>query len=144
MSARDPTRTAAASTARTATPRTIRSRIARGLAITLLSLAALAAAYTWITLNWSYSSGEHAGVLQKFSRKGWICKTYEGEIASSNSNGVAPQVWRFTVRDAALAEKMPALVGRSVRLRYTEHIGVPTSCFGDTGYFVEGFEFVGG
>jgi len=38
-------------------------------------------AFTWFTLHWSYSDGERAGFLQKFSRKGWICKTWEGEMA---------------------------------------------------------------
>ncbi|MFO1427347.1 MAG: hypothetical protein U1F11_10330 [Steroidobacteraceae bacterium] len=98
----------------------------------------LAAGWTWVTLNWSYSEGERGGTLQKFSRKGWICKTWEGELALYIVSGVAPQIWYFTVRDAATARQLESLVGERVQLHYTEHRGIPTSCFGDTGYFVSG------
>ena len=102
----------------------------------------LFALWTWLTLTWSYSEGDRGGVLQKFSRKGWICKTYEGEIAMYVV-GVAPQIWHFSVRDAATAAALTKAVGRQVRLHYTEHPGLPTSCFGDTDYFVEDVEIVG-
>jgi hypothetical protein len=118
------------------------SRVGRWLLTLLVLFLLLGTAYTWFTLSWSYAEGERAGVLQKFSKKGWLCKTYEGELALYIVGGVAPQLWTFTVRDVALAEQMHSLVGRSVRLRYEEHVGVPTSCFGDTRYFVQGFEVV--
>ncbi len=92
--------------------------------------------YTWVTLTWSYSEGERAGVLQKFSRKGWVCKTYEGELALYIVQGMSPQIWDFTVRDDALAEKLRKAVGEKVHLHYTEHHGVPSSCFADTNYYV--------
>jgi hypothetical protein len=98
--------------------------------------------YTWFTLRWSYSEGERAGVLQKFSKKGFVCKTYEGELALYIVGGMAPQIWNFTVRDEALAEQLSRAVGQSLRLHYQEHLGVPTSCFGDTGYYVESFEVI--
>ncbi|MGE0113551.1 MAG: hypothetical protein AB7T07_01495 [Steroidobacteraceae bacterium] len=107
--------------------------------IIVIAVLLLSAAWTWLSLHWSYSDGERAGVLQKFSRKGWLCKTYEGELAQYIVSGVAPQIWNFTVRDEKVAEQMKALVGTKVQLHYTEHRGVPTSCFGDTGYYVEGF-----
>jgi hypothetical protein len=94
-------------------------------------------AWTMLALWWSYSEGERVGVLQKFSRKGWICKTYEGELALYVVAGVAPQIWYFTVRDAAVARDLNAAVGERVRLHYAEHRGLPTSCFGDTAYFVD-------
>lgn len=106
--------------------------------IVALLILALPVAWTWLTLNWSYSEGERAGVLQKFSRKGWLCKTYEGELAQYIVSGVAPQIWNFTVRDEQVATKMRALVGAKVQLHYAEHRGIPTSCFGDTGYYVDG------
>ena len=71
--------------------------------------------WTWFALNWSYSEGERAGVLQKFSRKGWICKTYEGELAQYVVGGVAPQIWYFSTRDEKLAEKLTAVVGEQIR-----------------------------
>ena len=93
--------------------------------------------WTALALWWSYSEGERVGVLQKFSRKGWICKTYEGELALYVVGGVAPQIWNFTVRDPAVATRLNAVIGERVRLHYEEHRGLPTSCFGDTPYFVE-------
>jgi hypothetical protein len=103
---------------------------------------AIIALYTLLMLTWSYSEGERAGVLQKFSKRGWICKTYEGELALYVVGGIAPQIWDFSVRDAAVAEEMNRHVGKQVRLHYEEHRGLPTSCFGDTDYFVDGVEVV--
>ena len=98
--------------------------------------ALLFAAYTWVTLHWSYSSGQRAGFVQKFSSRGWVCKTWEGELAIVNVPGALQQTFAFTVRDKAVAKKINALMGKRVALTYEEHRGVPTSCFGDTGYFV--------
>ncbi|MGH8254186.1 MAG: hypothetical protein ACRES2_09095 [Steroidobacteraceae bacterium] len=93
--------------------------------------------YTWAALSWSYADGERVGILQKFSRKGWICKTYEGELALYVISGVTPQIWYYTVRDATVAARMNGSLGQRVRLHYTEHRGIPSGCFGDTGYFVD-------
>jgi hypothetical protein len=98
--------------------------------------------YTMFMLWWSYSEGERAGVLQKFSKRGWICKTYEGELAMYVVGGVAPQIWNFSVRDEAVVEQLHAAVGQQVRLHYAEHRGLPTTCFGETDYFVERVEVV--
>lgn len=96
----------------------------------------LFATYTWITLNWSYSSGERAGFVQKFSHKGWVCKTWEGEMAMVSMPGTISEKFYFTVRDDAIATQINKLLGKKVTLTYEQHRGVPTSCFGDTGYFV--------
>ena len=93
-------------------------------------------AYLVFVLNWSYSDGERAGYLQKFSRKGWLCKTYEGELAMTTVPGVAPVLWNFTVRDKAVADKLNALLGRRIVLHYEEHRGIPTTCYGETSHFV--------
>jgi len=100
--------------------------------------------WVWVTLSWSYSDGERAGTLQKFSRKGWICKTWEGELQVSTIPGSAPILWDFSVRDdhtASLLEEAVAHNGRVV-LTYEEHRGVPTNCFGETPYFVTGVRLV--
>jgi hypothetical protein len=99
-------------------------------------------AWTSFTLWWSYSTGDRAGVLQKFSRKGWICKTYEGELALYVVSGVAPEIWSFSVRDEAVARDLQSLVGERVRIRYSEHVGIPTNCFGETPYFATSVELV--
>ena len=114
-------------------------RFARFLGLALLLVVVLAAGWTWFSLSWAYSEGERAGVLQKFSSKGWICKTYEGELALYVVGGVAPQIWYFSTRDDKVAQQLSAVVGDHIRLHYTEHRGVPTSCFAETPYFAEGF-----
>lgn len=106
----------------------------------LLSLAAvlivIAGLYTWATLSWSYSEGTRAGYLQKFSKKGWLCKTWEGEILLSSMPGAIPERFAFTVRDDALVKKLQATMGQRVEIGYEQHRGVPTNCFGETEYFV--------
>ena len=94
------------------------------------------AAYLAFVFNWSYSEGERAGYLQRFSNKGWLCKTYEGELAMTTVPGVAPILWDFTVRDQAVADQLNAMAGKRVVLNYEEHRGIPTTCFGETGHFV--------
>ena len=106
------------------------------LAATLFLIAALAALYTWSALHWSYSEGERAGYVQKFSRKGWLCKTWEGELAMVAMPGSLAEKFPFTVRDAAVAAKVEKTMGKRVALVYEEHRGVPSSCFGDTEHFV--------
>jgi hypothetical protein len=107
--------------------------------LTMFIVAAVAgiALWTWLTLSWAYSDGERAGVLQKFSRKGWLCKTQEGEIAQYLVAGISPQMWLFSVRDASVAAQLDRAVGHRVQLHYTEHPGVPSSCFADTRFFVD-------
>ncbi|WP_036214576.1 hypothetical protein [Massilia alkalitolerans] len=110
----------------------------RATAILLSALAAiivLFALYTWFTLSWSYSEGERAGYLQKFSKKGWLCKTWEGEILLSSMPGAIPERFAFTVRDDAVVEQLQNAMGQRVQITYEQHVGVPTSCFGETGYF---------
>jgi hypothetical protein len=92
--------------------------------------------YTWMVLNWSYSDGERAGTLMKFSRKGWLCKTWEGELIQPTPPGVAPMIWSFSVREERVADELMANLGKNVVLYYSEHKGVPTDCFGETPYFI--------
>jgi hypothetical protein len=123
--------------------RSFGSRLGRGLGILLLILAAGTGLWTWLTLSWSYADGERAGVLQKFVRRGWLCKTHEGEIAlyygggTYLGTGTTRQIWDFSSRDAAVAAQLSKAVGHRVQLHYTEHPGIPTDCFGETRYFVD-------
>ena len=103
----------------------------------LLVPIALFALYTWATLTWVYSNGERAGYVQKLSQKGFVCKTYEGELVLVSMPGTQAEKFFFTVRDAAVAKRINETVGKRVRLIYEEHLGIPTSCFGETGYFVQ-------
>ncbi len=108
------------------------------LILPLLVLAALVTLYFWAALKWSYSSGERAGWVQKLSNKGWICKTWEGELALVSLPGSIPEKFAFTINDAAVAEQVSKAVGKRAALHYEEKVGLPGSCFGDTRYFVTG------
>jgi hypothetical protein len=110
--------------------------------LAVLAVAALAAGYTWGSLQWSYSEGERAGYVQKLSRRGWICKTWEGELAMVTMPGAIPEKFLFSVRSDAVAEKVNKSLGKRVALTYQQHVGVPTSCFGDTQYFVSAVTLV--
>jgi hypothetical protein len=113
-------------------------KIALGLGLVVVGLIAALALYTYIAMSWSYSEGERAGFLQKISKKGWICKTWEGELSLVAMPGAAPEKFLFTVRDEAVAAQLNAAAGKRVALRYEQHKGLPTSCLGDTDYFVVG------
>jgi hypothetical protein len=113
--------------------------------LTILSLIFVPAAaltiWAGVALNYTYSSGTRVGFVQKFSRKGWLCKTYEGELAQVNLPGALSQIFVFSVRDDSVAHAIErAMAGSSgrVELTYRQHVGVPTSCFGETEYFVDG------
>jgi hypothetical protein len=92
--------------------------------------------FTWLTLHWSYSTGERAGYVQKLSRKGWVCKTWEGEMAMVTMPGTVAEKFYFTVPEGQVAAKINATVGKRVALHYEQHRWIPSSCFGDTEYFV--------
>jgi hypothetical protein len=109
----------------------------------LLAVAVLVlAGFTWVTLHFSYSDGERAGYVQKLSRKGWLCKTWEGEMAMVTMPGTVSEKFAFTVRDPAIAARINASVGKRMALHYEQHKWIPSSCFGDTEYFVNGLRVV--
>ena len=116
--------------------------------VTLILLSLLAAAiliffaYAWIALNFSYSEGERAGFLQKFSKRGWICKTWEGEILLSSMPGAIPEKFQFSVRDDAIAQQLMTATGKRVVLSYSQRKGVPTDCFGETEYYIDKVQVV--
>ena len=102
------------------------------LAVLLLGFAG----YTWLSLHWSYASGERAGYVQKLSHKGWVCKTWEGEMAMVTMPGTVAEKFLFTIPDPAVAERINANLGKRMTLNYEQHRWIPSSCFGETEYFV--------
>lgn len=94
--------------------------------------------WTVFALNWSYSSGYRSGYVQKISRKGVVCKTWEGELAQANYPGAMQQQWNFSVRNDSVAREIERAMGKQVTLTYDQHIGLPTNCFGETQYFITG------
>lgn len=108
------------------------------LALAFLIPAFIFTVWAGVTLSFAYSEGTRTGYVQKLSRKGWLCKTWEGELAMTTQPGVAPVIFPFTVRSDSTAAAITRLEGKQVTLRYKEHLGVPSRCFGETSHFVEG------
>ena len=102
----------------------------------LAVIVALVALYFWAAVNWSFSSGERAGWVQKLSNKGWICKTWEGELALVSLPGTTPEKFAFTIWNEAAAQAVTKAMGKRVSLHYEEKVGLPGSCFGETRYYV--------
>ena len=119
-----------------------RFRFGRILLWLILIVVVIIGVWAAFSLSWAYSEGDRAGVLQKFSKKGWLCKTYEGELALYIVGGVAPQIWYFSTRDEDLAKQLSGAVGKNIQLHYTEHRGIPTNCFAETPYFARSFQVV--
>ncbi len=116
--------------------------VARWISGLLVVFVLLLAAYTWLVLSWSYSVGERAGYVQKLSKKGWICKTWEGELALVTMPGTVGEKFFFSVRNEATAEQINRSIGHRVSLEYEEHIGVPSSCFGETSHYITGVKII--
>ena len=106
------------------------------LILAVVVAAALFALYLAAMLHWSYSEGERAGWVQKLSNKGWLCKTWEGELALVSLPGSTVEKFAFTVRDDAVAAQIMQVMGKRVNLHYEEKVGLPTSCFGETRHYV--------
>ena len=102
----------------------------------------LFALWVWGTLGFVYSSGQRTGYVQKLSHRGWVCKTWEGELAMSPVPGSTPTIFNFTIRSDSLAQALELAAGHQVTLTYAQHKHVPTTCFGQTEYFVEAFRVV--
>lgn len=102
----------------------------------------LFAAWSWMTLSYAYSTGERAGYAQKLSEKGWLCKTWEGELAMANLPGVMPEIFKFSVRNDSIAHLLERNLGKKVSISYQQHRGIPTSCFGETEYYITNVRIV--
>ena len=100
-------------------------------------------AWSWITMHVAYASGERVGYVQKISKKGWVCKTWEGELAMVNMPGAASQIFAFSVSDDTVARSLMDAAGKRVAIGYDQHRGVPSSCFGETEYFISSVKVVG-
>jgi hypothetical protein len=111
-------------------------RLRRWLIILLITPVILFSLYIWLSLTWSYSHGERAGYVQKFSQKGWVFKTWEGELAMVSIPGTMPEKFYFSVRSDSVASRINASLGGKVALVYDQHVGVPFNWWAETEYFV--------
>jgi hypothetical protein len=120
--------------------RSVKAKLRHGLlwlaGFVAIGIPLLVVLWAVLMLHYTYSDGERAGYVQKFSRKGWVCKTWEGELAMVSLPGTLPEVFRFTVRDAAVAQEVNRTLGQRVALRYDQHVALPTTCWGETDHFV--------
>ncbi len=135
-----------ADTAHVSSPpkRTYRKPVLILLLMIILVPLVISSLWSWVTLGYVYSTGERAGYVQKLSKKGWLCKTWEGELAMVNLPGsVTPQIFNFTVRSDSIASVLEQDLGKRVSLTYEQHRGIPSSCFGETEYFVSNVRIVG-
>ena len=120
-------------------PRFLRRHWGKMTVTTLIAAPVLVfTIWAGIALAFTYSSGDRVGYVQKLARKGWLCKTWEGELQISNIPGSAPVIFSFSIRSDSIADEIRKLEGKQVSLHYNQHIGVPSKCFGDTEYFISG------
>jgi hypothetical protein len=115
---------------------TTKANLIKNIVIVAAILFALCALYLWFAFTWSYSTGERAGYVQKFSKTGWVCKTWEGELSMMSLPGQVPEKFHFTVRNNTVAERINQSLGKKIALNYDQYKGLPTSCFGNTEFFV--------
>jgi hypothetical protein len=113
----------------------IKKKAVKFAVLLVVATVLLSTGYVMIVLNWSYSKGERVGFVQKFSEKGWLCKTWEGELQMLPIQGALPEKFLFSVRDKSVISKINSSMGKKVSLTYEQHIGIPTSCFGESEYF---------
>lgn len=118
-------------------PKLTSKRLIITLLVVLAAAVLAACAYVWLALHFSYSEGERAGYLQKFSKRGWVCKTWEGELLLTSMPGAIPEKFEFSVRDDEVARQLMSSTGKRVLLNYAQHKGVPSHCFGETEYYAE-------
>lgn len=93
--------------------------------ISILVILLLVTGYTyWFYYN-PYSEGSREGVLQKFSRKGNVFKTYEGEMIQlgfgQRGAAINSQYYYFSVTDEKLADSLEECLGKIVRLHYVQY-----------------------
>jgi hypothetical protein len=124
-------------------PKKKHHRLAVFISLLILIPAVVIALWIWVALGYSYASGERAGYVQKISKKGWLCKTWEGELAMANLPGTMPQIFTFSVRNDSIAKVIEQNIGKQVSLTYEQHKGIPTTCFGETEYFITRAQRVG-
>lgn len=119
------------------------NKLVTTLVLILLVPVIVFSLWAYTALHYTYSAGHRAGYLQKISKRGWLCKTWEGEIQLTAQPGTAPETFTFSVRSDSIAGELEKLTGQRIAVTYSQHKGVPTSCFGDTEYFITGVKPVG-
>lgn len=118
-------------------------KLVTALIIVIVTPILVYVVWALIALNVSYATGNRAGMLQQISKRGWLCKSWEGELQVNSLPGTVPETFRFTTRSDSIANELQQAIGRRVVVTYEQHRGVPGSCFGDTEFFVTGVSTAG-
>jgi len=126
--------------------RPFKSRVKSFLKKVLIVLIFFGAFALW-TCSWTYSEGTRAGQLIKFSKKGIMFKTYEGELnmgglrTGDAKDGLEGNLWQFSVLDENIIKELENAEGKRVKLSYKERYKA-MAWQGDTNYFVVGVEVI--
>jgi hypothetical protein len=118
----------------------------RKLILVLVAVLVLIPVLYFLVSDATYSEGNRAGVLMKFSKKGFVFKTYEGEINMGGMGNLpntaqVNQIWDFSVLDQGTADTLMHLEGRKVSLHYRE-VYKNMAWQGETKYFVDGVQLI--
>lgn len=120
---------------------TLRNVLLIGLLVVVAAFGIMVAIFSF-----HYSEGNRVGIVVKFSNKGYLFKTYEGELNMGGvnpmpGNTIANNIWAFSVKNKAVADSLMKMEGEKVSLHYYEVLkNFPWQ--GDTKYFVDGVERV--
>jgi hypothetical protein len=103
----------------------IKKKIKKYLYLALTFIILIIGIWIYWSYFFTYSDGYRAGLLQKFSRKGNIFKTYEGEmilssVQSNNNVALASEKFIFSVSDKNIALQLDSLQGKNIVVHYTE------------------------
>lgn len=114
----------------------------RRLFIGVITLGVLVLMFSFLMTKVAYSVGDRAGVISKFSKKGVLFKTYEGELnegAQGQMGNMVNRLWAFTVDsdDPVVVQRLEdaMLTGRRIKVHYEQRY-MKFSWMGDTEYFV--------
>ncbi len=104
------------------------------IGILITTVAILALLYFAFIYYITYSTGVRTGELIKFSNKGVIVKTWEGEISQGISGA---QIFTFSVEDKnkQVIDNLQKYQGSYVKLTYKERYAT-FFWLGDTKYFI--------
>lgn len=118
----------------------------KGIVITVLVVLLIGSGYFYWKYYFTYSDGNRTGLLQKFSRKGNLFKTYEGELVlnsltSSSTMPLSAEKFYFSVDKQAVSNKLMGMEGQKVIVHYEEKKGV-LAWRGDSNYIVDSVRLV--
>lgn len=104
--------------------------------IILLILVVLGIAVTQAHIT--YSEGSRSGYIKKFSKNGYIIKTYEGDLVQQINGVLTADSFHFTVKDDKIVQDITRALNNNerVEVKYKQQLYLFQALHGDTQYFV--------